>query len=74
MCRILRHVLEQLVRSLEESAIDEVVALDARERGGEFRVAEVFDVVRVQLHVRERAFPDRPGARGFAAASRGRRW
>ena len=40
MCRIFVHVLEQLVRPLEEAAVHEVVALDARERRGELRIVE----------------------------------
>ena len=44
-----RHVAQQLVVDLEEAAIDEVVALDAREGRGVVRLFEFRDVGGVQV-------------------------
>src|SRR5262245_59030189 len=57
------YVVEELRFALEPAAVDEVVALDAREFRREFRIAEAPDVVLVQFHVRQRSFPDGPGTR-----------
>ena len=58
MWRIFGHVAQQLVLALEEAAVHEVVALDARERERELLVAPLVQVLLVDVQVAGRPFPD----------------
>ena len=62
-----RHVVEQLRRGAQEAAVDEVVALDAREGVGGGVVLELRQVVGVEAQEAGRALPGRPRTRGGAA-------
>src|SRR5262249_10869813 len=60
-------VVEQLIRMAQERAVDEVVALDPRERIREIGPCGVGDDLRVRAQPARRALPDTPGARRAGA-------
>jgi hypothetical protein len=67
------NAVEQLVLVREETAIDEIVSLDARQRERELGRAELVLTLRIWQQRARRALPDGPRSRGCEALRRVRR-
>src|SRR4051812_44268355 len=56
-------IVQKLIVALEEAAVHEIVAFDARELQREFGSAGAGDVIRIWQQIARAAFPGRPGFR-----------